>query len=245
MVKCEKRGIAMKNKQPIFFDENRPFAHYEAAGKLKKAADKAMLFGKIFPIVILPIGIACVAFDPFYMALYALFGILFTVLAFIGCSIRRIGYTLLSIPFAIGALAVMLVSGSDFFLLGTFFYLIATISQFRVLYAISDFYMLKELPGFPFFDPGMDDISFAAMEHHGADEFVEGELCEDRAERIKLVPIEPPSDEMGEILTDDIYAPVNLKKFPEEQEDGPTAYEKMINTQVPEREEVSDIDLFY
>lgn len=232
-------------KQPIFFDENRPLAHYAAAGKLKRSADKALLFGKIFPIVILPVGVVCVAFQPFYMALFALFGILFTVFAFIGCGIRRIGYTLLGIPCAIAASAVMWVSKSELSLPGALLYLIAVISQFRVLYAISDFYMLKELPGFPFFDPSMDDISFAAMDHHGADEFIEGELVEERAERIKLVPIDPPSENMDEIAAEDIDIPVSLKKDPEKHEEEPSAYEKMINIQVPEREEVSDIDLFY
>ena len=91
----------------------------------------------------------------------------------------------------------------------------------------------------------MEDISFAAMEHHGADEYIEGELVEERTERIKLVPIEPPSEDMAEIVTEDIEAPVSLEKVPQEQGDEPTAYEQMINIQVPEREEVSDIDLLY
>ena len=234
----------MKNKEPIFFYEERPFAHYEAARKLRKVSERAILFGKISPIIILPAGIACAIFEPFSMALFTLFGVLFTVLAYLGCGIKRIGLTMASIPFAIAAAVVLFLAGSAFSSLGGALYLIATVGQFRALSAISNINMLKELPGFPFFDPAMEDISFAAMEHHGADEYIEGELVEERTERAKIVPIEPPSEEMGEIVSEDIDAPISLEKVPEEQENEPTAYEKMINIQVPEREEVSDIDLF-
>lgn len=235
----------MKNKQPLFYDENRPLAHYAAAGKLKKSADKAILFGKISPIVILPLGIACAIFEPFSMALFTLFGVLFTVLACLGCGVKRIGPTMAAIPLAIAAAVVLCLSGSDFSPIGGVIYLIAAVGQFRALYAISNINMLKELPGFPFFDPAMNDISFAAMEHHGADEYIEGELATESAERIKLVPTEPPSEEMGDIVTGEIEAPADIAEVPQELKDEPTAYEKMINIQVPEREEVSDIDLFY
>lgn len=235
----------MKNKEPIFFYKERPFAHYEAARKLKESADKAILFGKISPIVILPVGVVCAVFEPLSMALFTLFGVLFTILAYLGCGIKRIGFTLACIPFAIAAAVVLCRVGSAFSPAGGILYFVAAAGQFRALSAISDINMLKELPGFPFFDPAMDDISFAAMEHHGADEYIEGELVEEHAERAKLVPIEPPSEDMGEIAAEDINVPVSLKKVSEEQENEPTAYEKMINIQVPEREEVSDIDLFY
>ncbi|MDE7288698.1 MAG: hypothetical protein K2N71_04225, partial [Oscillospiraceae bacterium] len=208
----------MKNKEPIFFDENRPLAHYKAAGKLREASEKAILFGKIFPIAILPLGVACAIFDPFFMALFTLFGVLFTVLAYLGCGIRRIGLTMVSIPFAIAAAVVLCRAGSAFSPAGGILYFIAAAGQLRALSAISNINMLKELPGFPFFDPAMDDISFAAMEHHGADEYIEGELVEERTERAKLVPIEPPSEEMGEMVSEDIVAPVSLKKVPEEQD---------------------------
>ena len=234
----------MKNKQPIFFDENRPFAHYEAAKKLRKASEMVILFGKILPIVILPIGVACAVFEPFSMALFTLFGVLFTVLAYLGCGIKRIGVTMASIPFAIAAAVVLCLAGSAFSPAVGALYFLAAVWQFRALSAISSINMLKELPGFPCFDLAMEDISFAAMEHHGADEYIEGELVEERTERAKLVPIEPPSEEMGEIIAEDIDAPVSLKKVPEEHDNEPTVYEKMINIQVHEREEVSDIDLF-
>lgn len=235
----------MKRKEPIFFYEERPFAHYAAARKIMRSAEKAILFGKIFPIAILPLGVVGAVFEPFSMALFTLFGALFTVLACLGCGIKRIGFTMAGIPFAIAAAVTLCLAGNAISPAVGALYFIAAAGQFRALSAISDINMLKELPGFPFFDPAMDDISFAAMEHHGADEYIEGELVEERAERAKLVPTEPPSEDMGEIAADDINVPVSLKKIPEEREDEPTAYEQMINVQVPEREEVSDIDLFY
>lgn len=237
-------GITVKNKEPIFFDENRPLAHYAAAGNLKKASEKAILFGKLFPILILPPGVVCAVFDPFSMALFTLFGVLFTILANLGCGIKRIGLSMVSIPLAIAAAVVLFLAGSAFSPAGGVLYLLAAAGQFRAASAISNINMLKELPGFPFFDPAMEDISFAAMEHHGADEYIEGELAEERPERARLVPIEPPSDEMGEIVSENVDIPISLKKVPEEHKNEPTAYEKMMNVQVPEREKVSDIDLF-
>ncbi|MDE6133488.1 MAG: hypothetical protein K2G04_08985, partial [Oscillospiraceae bacterium] len=170
-------------KEPIFYDENRPLAHYAAAGKLRKSSEKAILFGKIYPLVILPLGVACAIFEPFSMALFTLFGALFTVLAYIGCGVKRIGPTMAAIPLAIAAAAVLCMTGSDFSIIGGVLYFLAAAGQFRALYAISSINMLKELPGFPFFDPAMDDISFAAMEHHGADEYLEGVVVEERTAR--------------------------------------------------------------
>lgn len=234
----------MKKKKPIFFDENRPLAHYAEAGKLRKSSEKAILFGKIYPLVILPFGVAGAVFEPFSMALFSLFAVLFTIFAYLGCGIKRVGLAMVSIPLAVAAAVVLCLAGSFFSPLSGVLYFIAAAGQFRAMLAISNIDMLKELPGFPFFDPAMDDISFAAIEHHGADEYIEGELVEERAERVKLVPIEPPSEKMGEIIAEDIDVPVSLKEVPEEHDNDPTAYEKMINIQVPEREEVSDIDLF-
>lgn len=233
----------MKKKKPIFFDENRPFAHYEAAGKVKKEADAAITFGKIFPLVVLPVGIVCIAFEPFFMALFALFGILFTVLAIIGCSLRHIGYILISVLLAFITAVVLYLSGSDFSALGAVLYVAAGISHCKVLASILNLNMLKELPGFPFFDPAMDDISFAAMEYHGGDEFIEGELVEERTERAKIVPIEPPSEEMCEIVAEDIPA----EEYDFEKgcgEDKKSNYEQMINAQTPDSSNISDIDLF-
>lgn len=231
-------------KEPIFYDENRPLAHYAAAGKLKKSSERAILFGKIYPLIILPLGIVCAIFEPLSMALFTLFGALCTVLAYVGCGVKRAGFTMAAIPLAIAAAAVLFTAGSAFSAAGGVLYLIAVLGLFRALYAISSINMLKDLPGFPFFDSAMDGISFAAMEHHGADEYIEGELVEERAERVRLVPTEPPSEEMGEIVTGEIEAAKDILEVP--QLDGePTAYEKMINIQVPEREEVSDVDLFY
>lgn len=246
-------GIAVK--KPIFFDENKPLAHYEAAGKLKKEADTVIKFGKIFPFAALPVGIVCVAFEPFLMALFALFGIIFTILAVIGCSIRNIRYALASIPLAFAAALTTFFTDSAFSLIGAVVYVIAGLSQCRVLSALSSLRMLKELPGFPFFDPAMDNISFAAMEYHGGDEFIEGELVEERTERAKIVPTEPPSEDMGEIVTDGIEAPALLTDISADLDGGfnkyernaneHTAYERMVNAQTPDSSDVSDIDLLY
>lgn len=231
-------------KEPLFYDENRPLAHYAAAGKLKKSSERAILFGKIYPLIILPLGVACAIFEPLSMALFTLFGALCTALAWFGCGVKRMGPTMAAAPLAIAAAAVLLTAGSFLAIAGGVLYLIEAAGLFRAMYGISSINMLKELPGFPFFDPAMDGISFAAMEHHGADEYIEGELVEEHTERIKLVPTEPPSEEMSEIVTGEIEAPAEILELPQ-LEGEPSAYEKMINIQVPEREEVSDVDLLY
>lgn len=230
-------------KQPIFYDENRPYAHYAAAGKMQKEAAASITFGKILPLIALPAGIAAVVNEPFHMALFAMFGVIFTFLGIFGCSVRRTGYTLASIPLAFLAALVTFLAGSFFSPIAAVCYIIAGLSQCKALWAISAINELKELPGFPFFDPAMDGISFAAKEYHGADEYIESEPEEESTERVRLVPIEPPSEDMGEIFTEETEVPAAADVL-EESSSEPTKYEQMVNAQTEEREEISDIDLF-
>lgn len=231
-------------KQPLFYDKDRPYAHYQAAGKLRKEAEAFIKFGKIFPFAALPLGIACIVFEPLAMALFTLFGVFFTVFAVLGCSIRNIKFAMASIPFALASALVTIFAKSEFSLIGAAFYIIAVFVQFKVIWALSTLGILKELPGFPFFDPAMDDISFAAIEYHGGDEYIEGELVEERTERAKIVPAEPPSEDMSEIAADDIEAAAPLLEDSFQPLDS-KPYERMVNAQTPDKNDVSDIDLLY
>ncbi|MCM1329578.1 MAG: hypothetical protein NC253_09080 [Ruminococcus sp.] len=229
-------------KQPLFYDPNRPYAHYAAAGKLQKEAAASITLGKILPLIALPAGIAAVVSTPFHMALFALFGILFTFLGIFGCSVRRAGYTMAGIPLAFLAALTAFLAGSFFSPIAAVCYIIAGLSQCKALWAISVLNELKELPGFPFFDPVMDGISFAAVEYHGGDEYIGDEPEEENTERVKLVPIEPPSEDMEEILTAESVPEVG--ETDAETPSEPSRYEQMINAQTEEREDMSDIDLF-
>lgn len=233
------------SREPIIFDESKPLAHYERAQKLKKSADSMIAFGKAFPFAALPVGIICAVFNPLSMALFTLFGAFFTALAVMGCNIRRVGLCLAAIPFAFAAAITLATSGVDFGFLGAILYLIAGMLYFRVMSAISDFNMLKELPGFPFFEHGMEDLSFAALEVHGAEEFTADDGSQEPTERAKYLPIGPPSEDMPELFTDgegDMPALNVSEDVPETEEK--SAYEKMANALPTDNGGVSDIDIF-
>lgn len=201
----------MKGKEPILYNDDKPLAHYDRAGALKRKTDKTLKAGKILPFVSLTAGIVCVftcgaplaGNKPLLMALFTFFGIIFTLLGVIACQTRRQILCFLSVPFGFSAALVLALTGSLFAPIGTAAYIAATIMQISAMSAISDFIMLKELPGFPFFDPGMDNLTFAALDRRDADEFIdESQLYEERSERVRLLPTEPPSNEMKEIITE-------------------------------------------
>lgn len=281
----------MKNKSPILYNEDKPLAHYEEAAALKKKVDSVLKTGRNISVAAFIVGLICIftgasSFTPLLMALFSLFGASFSVLGFMGCHIRQFLMSFFSIPVGFAAALVLALTGSVIAPLGAILYICAAVMQFGALPAISDFNMLRQLPGFPFFDPGMDDLSFAAMERHGADEFIEGEIPDERPERIRYLPPDPPSDEMDEIITEGIAlsddgktvltafereaaeavedVPDDLKdevvmhlghldpnlsehdNIIDDDKDGKSKsrYEQMINAQIKDRRDISDVDLF-
>lgn len=197
--------MSESNSSPIIYDESKPRAHYEAAAALKEKTFRVLNVGKVIPIFSFLVGLPCVAYNPFSMALFALFGLIFSILAVIGCQTRHSRLCLISIPLGFIAAMVLLTSGSDFSIVGAAVNIIAAAVQIRAIPALADFAMLKELPGFPFFDAGMENITFAALDRRDADEFIdESELYTESAERARYLPTEPPSEEMQEIFTDGV-----------------------------------------
>lgn len=195
-------------KEPIIYNAEQPLAHYERAGKLKKKVDTTLKRGLIIPVVAFIIGSLCVAFDPALMAVMALFGLMFCLLAFIGCWARRPKLCLFSIPLGLVAALTAELSGSDLAHIGAIAFLAASGLQIFVINASAEFRKLKELPGFPFFDPALDDITFAAKDRLGSDQYIDSsEMHAERPERIRYVPVGEPSDEMDELLTEDVEIP--------------------------------------
>lgn len=246
----------MKNKNLIIFDENQPLAHYERAKALKRKADNSLLMGKILPIVSLFLGTLCIVYEPWYMALMALFGIPFTILSILGSWVRRAGLNLVSMPLAIVCALICALSGSKLALVGAAVYALAALFQLKIISALNDFYMLKELPGFPFFEHGMENLSFAALDIRNAEEFIDtSELYTDNTTVKKYVPIEPPSQEMQEIETDSISDLVETDKMgllkfePENAADVKTEkaapkYEKVLILPQDNENSLSDVELF-
>ena len=195
-------------KEPIIYNEEQPLAHYERAGKLKNKVDKVLRMGLVIPIAAFIVGSLCVAFDPALMAAMALFGFMFCLLAFVGCWARFPKMCLFSIPLGLAASLTAELSGLDIAHIGAFAFLVASGLQIFVINASAEFRKLKELPGFPFFDPALDDITFAAKDRLGSDQYIDSsEFHTECPERIKYVPIGDPSDEMDELPTDDVEIP--------------------------------------
>ncbi len=192
------------SNEPILFDPEQPLAHYERARKLYATVKKRLAFGTVMPLISFFLGAACIGYDPWLMAIFALFAIPFTLLSIIGCRTRRAKLCLIGIPMAFILSLVTLMSGEFFAPLSFAAYVAAAFAEIMAIPAANDFYKLKELPGFPFFDASMDNISFAAMDRHGADEFIDESSIHEELEVKKYVPIEPPSQEMSEIITDGI-----------------------------------------
>lgn len=274
------------DQSPIVYDESKPRAHYEAAAELKKKTFRILNAGRILPIFSFLAGLPCIMFEPRSMALFGFFGLLFSILAVIGCWVRQPRMCLISIPLGFVAAMVLLTSKSDFSVFGAAVNFIAAAVQIRAVSAVSDFYRLKELPGFPFFDAGMENITFAALDRRDADEFIDESRLyaeSERTERARYLPTEPPSEEMQEIFTEGAIAADSetpalnaferdtaeaVKNAPEEVRDEvilhlghlapnladrktteetgkpKSPYEQMINAQVKNHEEISDIELF-
>lgn len=228
----------------IEYNENQPLAHYKAAGALKKKTDIALNLGRIFPIFSFLAGVVCVATNPFSIAMHALFGLSFAVLSIVGCWIKNVRLCLVSIPLGIISTALLAASGSVFSPAGAALSALTVLLEIRAFLAIYDLDMLRGLPGFPFFEVGMEDITFAAIEHHGGDEFLKGFEEEEKTERIRYLPTEPPSDEMPELSLDEDGGDAVLLLKPTDNADGETPYEKMVAVSEQPQGKFSDIDLF-
>lgn len=254
------------NNAPVLYDPEKPLAHYEQSGKRYKRVKKRLTAGIIAPIPALLLGGACVIFDPWLMAVFAFFSVPFTLLSIIGCVTRREKLCLGAVPIGAVLAVLSVISKSVFSPLGAAAYLLAALAEFMAVSASSEFYELKELPGFPFFDPSMDDISFAAKDHFGSDEFIdESELyTEKKVYRFQPSELEP-SDEMDEIVTGvsllkEGDTPLHIEEISEnhsEQEETESVakelapeirsegtYEQMIKISEESRNDISDIDLF-
>ncbi|MGN0674701.1 MAG: hypothetical protein ACI4KG_03050, partial [Oscillospiraceae bacterium] len=140
----------MSNK-PILFDPDQPLAHYETAGKLYAKVKKCLAFGTVMPLISFFFGAACIVYDPWLMAVFALFAIPFTLLSIIGCRTRRAKLCLIGIPMAFILSLVTLMSGKFFAPFSFAAYIAAAFAEIMAIPAVNNFYKLKELPGFPFF----------------------------------------------------------------------------------------------
>ena len=189
-------------QEPIVYNPETPIAHYEKSRAIYDKVKKAFIFGTIMPIAALACGVACVVYKPLGMALLALFGAPFTLLSILGCQTRRAKMCLISVPLSVILSLVMLSSESAIAPVGVIAYILAAVAEYRAMGAALKFHELKELPGFPFFDVSMENISFAAMDKHGAAEFIDESVLHEEIEVKKYVPPEPPSDEMDEIITE-------------------------------------------
>ena len=281
----------MKNT-PILYDKDKPLAHYEQARELKEKVDSVLNTGRNISLAALAVGLVCVftgvsSSAPLLMALFSLFGLIFSAMGFMGCHVRHQLMCFFSIPFGFASAAVLALTGAVLAPLGAVLYIGASVMQMGAVSAAANFHMLRQLPGFPFFDPGMDDLSFAALERHDADEFIEGDLSEEKGERVALLPEGPPSEDMDEIITEGIAladdgktlltafekeaaeavedVPDDLKdevvmhlghldpnlsehdNIPDDEEGKKkpeSRYDQMINAQVKNRRDISDVDLF-
>ena len=251
------------NNAPILYDPDKPLAHYEESGKRYKSVKKRLSNGIAAAIPAFLLGTACILYNPWLMAVFAFFAVPFTLLSIVGCVTRRAKMCLAAVPLGVILAFIAAISKSDFAPLGAAAYLIASFIEFMAISAASEFYELKKLPGFPFFDPSMDDITFAAKDHFGSDEFIdESELyTEKKVYRFDPSELEP-SDEMEEIVTGvsllkegDVPPPAEEKpaektetepaaKELAPESDVESAYDRMMKVRTDNKQDISDVELF-
>lgn len=235
-------GNGMKREEPVIFDPDKPLAHYERAKALRIKTDKILDFGKKVSVIAFILGTVCVIYNPAMMALMALFGLLFCLLSAFGCWLKRPLLNLISIPLGMVAAIAAGISGSAIAPFGASVFFLAAAWEVFSINASANFYKLKELPGFPLFDPAMDNITFAAKDRLGTEKYIESEDFGKVKEHIKLVPILEPADEMEEISEQ-----ADAEKLPERSAPDPSAA-KLIWDEDPIRKknggDISDIDLF-
>lgn len=258
------KGVFVMNNAPIVFNPSEPLAHYDQSGKRYKKVKKRLTFGIVTTIPAFFLGAACTIYNPWLMAVFAFFSLPFTLLSIIGCVTRRTKICLATVPIGVILAVLSAVSNSFFAPFGAAAYLIAAYAEFMAVSASNEFYELKELPGFPFFDPSMDDISFAAKDHFGADEFIDESSLYTEKKTYRFDPSElEPSNEMEEIVTgifllkegdtppqtEEIHTKESNTENEIPKELAPemyteSAYEQMISVMPEKREDISDVDLF-
>lgn len=251
------------NNAPILYDPDKPLAHYEECGKRYKAVKKRLTNGIIATIPAFLLGTACIIYSPWLMALFAFFAVPFTLLSIVGCVTRRAKMCLAAVPLGVILAIVALISKSDFAPLGIAAYLIASFIEFLAISAASEFYELKQLPGFPFFDPSMDDITFAAKDHFGSDEFIDERELYTEKKVYRFDPSElEPSEEMDEIVTGisllkegDVPPPAEEEpaakteaepaaKELAPESDTESTYDHMMKVRTDNKKDISDVELF-
>lgn len=251
------------NSIPIVYNPDEPLAHYEQSGKRYKKVKKSLTTGIIAAIPAFLLGGACIIFDPWLMAVFTFFSVPFTLLSIIGCVTRREKMCLGAVPIGVILAVISIISGSLFAPLGAAAYLLAALAEFIAASAASEFHELKELPGFPFFDPSMDDITFAAKDHFGADEFIDESGLHTEKKTYRFNPEDlDPSDKMDEIVTGvsllkDVDASLPASEVPATETKNESAvqelmpeknteshYDRMMKVRTDNKNEISDVELF-
>lgn len=227
----------MKRKEPILFNPERPLDHYERAHKLKKKIDNTLYVSRIIAIVAFLTGAVCAALNPAMMAANALFGLLFAIFAYCGCWLKRSSLCLVSLPLGIAAAFAAVISGSEYASVGAGAFAVGVILQALSISRIYDYVILKELPGFPFFDVTMDEITFAAKDRFGSDEFIDESRLHEEKVRPNTVVLRKPSNEMKDLSTPDVpeLTPKEIRKM-----EG----DKVWTYEHHRENDMSDVDLF-
>lgn len=226
----------MNRKKPIVFDPEHPIAHYERANKLKTKIDGMLDKCKLIPIAAFLIGAVCAVLNPAMIAANFFFGLLFAVSSYSGCWLKRPLLNLVSIPLGLGAAVASARSGSELAPLGAAVFFIATALQVLAIIYEYDYYMLKNLPGFPFFDVTMDDISFAAKDRFGSDEYIDESSLHESKPEMKIT-LRTPSNEMKHIAPP-VVPELTAKEIRKMQGDKVWTYEHHRES------DLSDVDLF-
>ena len=218
----------IESNEEIVFNPEMPLAHYDKGHERFLNYRASVSLGTTITVISFIVGFLSVMYEPTPMAIFFFSGLIFTLLAMIGCHARRPKACLFSMPLALVAGVSAIISGSAFSIFGLIAYLGAAFAMYKAANDITALVSMKELPGYPIFDASLDDISFAAMDEIGADELFSDEPIvydEVHGERF-IAPLEP-SENMDEIFTEGTAISLEKNQF--------TAYETEM------AKEISDV----
>ena len=218
----------IESNEEIVFNPEMPLAHYDKGHERFLNYRASVSLGTTITVISFIVGFLSVMYEPTPMAIFFFSGLIFTLLAMIGCHARRPKACLFSMPLALVAGVSAIISGSAFSIFGLIAYLGAAFAMYKAANDITALVSMKELPGYPIFDASLDDIPFAAMDEIGADELFSDEPIvydEVHGERF-IAPLEP-SENMDEIFTEGTAISLEKNQF--------TAYETEM------AKEISDV----
>ncbi len=233
--------------QPIIFNNEKPLAHFEAAGKLREKVEIVLNINLFSGIVLLVLAFPLIYKNPDLLAYFFLFNVGY-IGSNIAASLRKVDLTLIGFICALLLGMVILSVGLSY---QGIIYLIMAVFQFVVHHFVLKDRYLSELFGYPHFSVALAEASLATLNVHGANKMpYTADEHKDERERVTtkntngIRAVEQSSDmdvityENMEINLPDKTKQKKDKKSPQQKNIQPS-----VNTSAAQYDEKGEVDV--